>query len=1106
MPEELGLEAILSEALVREKEFDWLAASKFYEKTLVLLSEQDSLKSSEVYERLGYTFYRAAMQAEFNSEFASRCAKAVANYNKAEGFYERSSDPGKKAMMLRCDAMMSYIGYWLASEMPEKRKLLNECWRVTKEALKTFEMNDDGLEYARTYNQLSASIDLGLFFEQNCQARENTVKEAVELGERAVKFLSKIGDHNELARAYVRTATFLELYGYYFLDLNQREEKEAYFQKATNYWSKGSELSEEAAMLELPSVLFGKGPGGYWGDGTATSVSNFEKALEYSRRTKDKFIVGRALDLLAYHNFWKALGTEDPDERTALLERALKCAEDARNLYSIISFTSPRGGVLWTGGPYPQHYWESAFRETNPNKKRELLEKALEAAPDMLERAENSGYIDIIGSAHVVFGSILRDLALIETDSKEKKRLLEDALAHGNESVRINEQVAPFVFWNRYLMHGFLARIRYELADLAKDPETKKNILQEALRESEESLRLCIEGFASYETQASAPLFSEIGGWQYQNGGLYNRLYELTSNKEYLRKATEDFEDAAKWFKKLDQANRVAECYWKDAQAHDTLGEHLKAAENFAMASNGYKFASQKIPQLEDFYQNHALYMEAWSEVEKARYHHGRQEYGLAKDHFDKTANIHKSLKQWGYLASNYSAWAQVENAENLSREEHNEEAIRAFEQAANLFSESKESILTRLSKIENLDEKRLATAMLKATDLRHGYCTARIELEEARTLDKEGDHYLSSEKYGSVSAILEKISQAMEPLQERKEIEFIIGLSRAWQKMTLAEAESSSELYLDASQLFEHAKDLSPNEKIKMLLLGHSRFCRALEAGTKFADTRDTNWYSAATKYLESAANYYVKADYQKASDYSKATKLLFDAYFHMDNAEKENDPEKKANLYKVAEKILQASAGAYTKAEHPEKMQLAIRLLEKVKEEKELVVSINEVLHAPSIISTTTAFTTPTPTREEAVGLQRFEHADIQANIIVHHKEVNVGENLELEIELANPGKGVALLTEIAEVIPEGFELIRRPENYRLEDNRINMKGKRLDPLKTEEVVLVLKPKIKGAFALGPTILYLDENGKHKSHTPEPVHIMVKELGIKGWIKGER
>jgi hypothetical protein len=66
--------------------------------------------------------------------------------------------------------------------------------------------------------------------------------------------------------------------------------------------------------------------------------------------------------------------------------------------------------------------------------------------------------------------------------------------------------------------------------------------------------------------------------------------------------------------------------------------------------------------------------------------------------------------------------------------------------------------------------------------------------------------------------------------------------------------------------------------------------------------------------------------------------------------------------------------------------------------------------------------------------------------------------------------------------------------------------MKGKRLDPLKTEEVRIVLKPTMQGTFSLKPTVLYLDENGKYKSHEPEPVIVTVKELGIKSWLKGER
>lgn len=66
------------------------------------------------------------------------------------------------------------------------------------------------------------------------------------------------------------------------------------------------------------------------------------------------------------------------------------------------------------------------------------------------------------------------------------------------------------------------------------------------------------------------------------------------------------------------------------------------------------------------------------------------------------------------------------------------------------------------------------------------------------------------------------------------------------------------------------------------------------------------------------------------------------------------------------------------------------------------------------------------------------------------------------------------------------------------------LNMKGKRLPPLKPEDVKLVLKPLNKGTFHLKPRVLYLDETGKYKSHEPDPITITVKELGISGWLKG--
>jgi tetratricopeptide (TPR) repeat protein len=142
-----------------------------------------------------------------------------------------------------------------------------------------------------------------------------------------------------------------------------------------------------------------------------------------------------------------------------------------------------------------------------------------------------------------------------------------------------------------------------------------------------------------------------------------------------------------------------------------------------------------------------------------------------------------------------------------------------------------------------------------------------------------------------------------------------------------------------------------------------------------------------------------------------------------------------------------------------------------------------------------------------EEAVSRGSYESLDVHANISATPRELKIGESLELEIEVTNTRKeGTVLLTKITEAIPEGFAISKKPESYRVEDNCLNMKEKQLDPLKKEEVKLVLTPKVQGTFQIKPRILYLDANGKEKTYEPKPVSIVVKELGIKGWLKGER
>jgi predicted ATPase len=142
-----------------------------------------------------------------------------------------------------------------------------------------------------------------------------------------------------------------------------------------------------------------------------------------------------------------------------------------------------------------------------------------------------------------------------------------------------------------------------------------------------------------------------------------------------------------------------------------------------------------------------------------------------------------------------------------------------------------------------------------------------------------------------------------------------------------------------------------------------------------------------------------------------------------------------------------------------------------------------------------------------EKTVSPAGYICDDMQGNITASPRELKVSESLELEIEVTNLRKeGTILLTKIAEVIPEGFAVVNKPELSRVEGNCLNIRDKRLEPSKTEAVKLILTPKIQGTFRIKPKIVYSYEKGKERMCEPEPISITVKELGIKGWLKGER
>jgi hypothetical protein len=127
--------------------------------------------------------------------------------------------------------------------------------------------------------------------------------------------------------------------------------------------------------------------------------------------------------------------------------------------------------------------------------------------------------------------------------------------------------------------------------------------------------------------------------------------------------------------------------------------------------------------------------------------------------------------------------------------------------------------------------------------------------------------------------------------------------------------------------------------------------------------------------------------------------------------------------------------------------------------------------------------------------VGLESFEHSNVQLKFIIKTDYPTIGESMEISLSLMNTGNSPASLISIEGVVPEGFDILEIPELYRVEGNNIDLRGKRLAPLMTEDIKLVMNPISQGGFSLKPRVQYLDESGVYRTFMSDPVSFDVSK-----------
>ncbi len=1081
-------ETILKKANNYEKEYEWLKAANSYKQAL-RLEPKNTLSSAITWQKIAFCLDLASRQAR-NLEKCNKLRQlAIEAYKKAATFYEKEDGPKYHAAALQCNTISKYFRSWLTPDSSDRKKMLDECRTLGNKALKAYENAGNLLGYGKTCNILLLCLFDRIYIASNAKEKQMVAKEGTKYGDQAISTLSDLDNKNELLLAYSAAS----LQNWYAANISEQEKKRNELaNKSLAYSEKAVDLSKDVdnphyiAMSRWAATLCTL----FFADNVEESLHFAKEMLQLGLDTRDNYIQGVASYLLAYVTDWIV-----PRETTTSKkkERCKEIIEHAKEAIHHLTLFSQDFITAETYLFYSESYSSLAQDEADIGEKRELLEEAVKTGLKGLEYATRSGSPDAKASILHALSKALHLCSDLEREKHEKRRLLEEALIHRKDYIEIVQGTFPSNYWVFGVGKYYEALLEAELARLETDEKQKTSILEKATADMDEGISHCEKWILS---RPSPSLTIFVAEFQDKFGNTLNELHLLNQDEAILTSAIAVFNSAAEKYVEVDLPSRAAESYWKAARNKDRLGRYIDAADDFSKASIQYEAAARKISQFADFYEDYAIYMKAWYEIEKAKSAHNHEEYSNARQHYEGATNLLKQSELWNYLASNFHALSLLEYAEDLSRKESNTEAIMAFKEAAKLFEGAKEHVENAQSQSETLqvkDEKRMLDELVGIFDVRREYCIGRIAIEEAKILDRNGNHLSSSGKYAFAAAQFQKAVDIMKHEADRLELKPIILICQAWQMMTKAEAETSPDLYLEAAKLFDKAKSHSINERAKILALGHSRFCSALEASTRYETTKDKRLHLAAVQHLESAANYYIKAGFNSAAEYAIATRRLLDGYGYMDGAILETDPEKKARYYSAAEKVLQTSAESFAKAKHTEKALQVKQLLDKVREERSLATSLSEVLHAPTIASSTTSFVTPTSSHENPVGLERFEHTNVQAHLTVR-EEVTMDENIEIQLDLVNVAKNSGLLVRINDLVPKGFKITETSPEYDLENDSIDLGGKKFEPLKVESIKFSARATDFGIFKISPQVVYVDDTGQFRICRPQSANVKVQ------------
>jgi len=973
---------VIERARNEEKAYNWQEAARVYERVAKSYKDKKMInKAADAYKKLGQTYNLASEAADTNEEYVGNIKHAINAFIKARDLFKQV---GNRAEELECTAEVLFCQGHINNSLSYPKYQFSKACDLFVEASELFSKDDDKPSVARTLSRAAYSWSFMRYYLPDKGETKQFYEKESHLSNEAQKISKSVGDLQNFGESLF--SEYIVFTSKIFLTDFKKDETNKVLLK--NYISKYDEILytfsdyPDSRLVGVLHYIAGRAYCLYanhyiedekkFNEYTDHGIELLEAALELGRKTKIKFLIIKSIYWL---NWWALFGRKIKYVQT----RILKDVEELASLGSI--YKGLINDNRFFADFLPVFYYSNMSQRSffTIRQRQSYAKKGIEHA---LKAMEGFSSFALAGWPYQMLTYSYSQLVSLTTSKEEQEKYAKLMLESAQNAYEIGERYDGGLVRASGLSSFY--RANKTLAELSPDKEHKIKYLSFAA----EALKQYLEH--------TPEMWRGILIGQIRLALLYEEISIVKNNFQPLMESKQIFFEVIETSLEREHYSYAAVAYVYLARIEDRMGNFNSSADYYNKVKENYikSLKDIKYKLLKGRIKEKINYAKSWNLIELAKLYHKRENHLKAKENYDKACQILRESTSNNYEASYFNAWISLEEAEHLGKQEKHQEAIDQYKISNKRFDGAFELLNKIFKQSTDKLEKERIRKLKDVARIRINYCNARSDLENARILGKKGNHVEAAESFSSAASKFKTICTKFKIERDRVDLEAVYYLCLAWENMELAEMSDDPQKFAKAARLFEESSKLFGENKLKTLSLGNSSFCQALELGSKFDRSSETDLkaqlYPKIKIMLRNAASSYKKGGFQNGADWALATSTYFDAAWNLIKADEKLDLKEKNKLLRIGAEILKSASELFAKAGYENKEMEILDKLDMVEKEEKVILSALNTIQEPSIVKSTIGIVAPSCPIETSQSPKISEVREYdKASIVEEEKE---------------------------------------------------------------------------------------------------------------------